>query len=149
MHWKLQMDVASTNGRPGALYDLPNPTVTDFDRQPRMRSPLWECSEELISWTKLEQKHPRVDTLRRVRRTVLHHLPHPPHGRKLSAEKHIFLLIHPGEDTKEQWLQDPHYVGLVKKPSFLLHTRVHWGILNIYVVCVWQREDLLLVVVQS
>jgi hypothetical protein len=36
-----------------------------------------------------------VDTLRRVRRTVAM-------GRKVSAKKHIVLLIHPVEERKEQ-----------------------------------------------
>jgi hypothetical protein len=52
MLWKSQMDMAPTSDRPGLLYHLPNLTVTDFDRQPRMRSPLRECSEELIPRTK-------------------------------------------------------------------------------------------------
>jgi hypothetical protein len=67
-----------------------------------MISHLRESSEELIHITQLEQNCPRVDTSRNVRRMVLHHLPHPLHGEKLSANRDILLMSSPEEEREEK-----------------------------------------------
>jgi hypothetical protein len=87
----------------------------------RMISHLWESSEELIHRTQLEQNCPRVDTSRSARRTVLHHLPHPSQGEKLSANRNILLMI-PPEKEREKWVQDPSLCQLGQEALFPSHT---------------------------
>jgi hypothetical protein len=90
----------------------------------RMISHLRESSKELIHRTQLEQNRPRVDTSRSVRRRVLHHLPHPPHGENLSANRNILLMIPTEEERMEQCVHNP-CVDLIKRPSFFPTQQSH------------------------
>jgi hypothetical protein len=114
------MHVALASGRIGALYHFPQQSLV-LTGLILLKD---DITFEKVQWrinSQLEQNCPRVDTPRSVRRMVPHHLPHPLHGEKLSANRNILLMI-PPEKEREKWVQDPSLCQLGQEALFPSHT---------------------------